>query len=92
MDSKQQAFEQTPEFQEHAKKLLDHLTIPAVNADKKITIEITGDLTDARILVQELVVALRGPDNRGGSRAASLAITKLEEAAFWLGEAAFGGK
>ncbi len=52
--------------------------------------EITGSSEDCRFLIQEMVKAMRGADGRASSRAKALAITKLQEAAFWLGEDMFG--
>ena len=105
MDAKQKSYEETEHFKqrdrelkdyitslptrEQAKSLIESMTIPAVNDQKQITIEITDDPNDARILVQELVAKLRGSDKRGKSREVSLAITKLQEAAYWLGESIF---
>ena len=55
-----------------------------------LPVEITSDPLTARDVVQEIIKALRGPENKPASRAVALAITKLQEARFWLGEAAFG--
>lgn len=53
-------------------------------------LEITSDPESARTIVLELIKGLRGPNGRGASREVSLAITKLQEAGYWLGEAMFG--
>lgn len=55
-------------------------------------LEINSDLGTQRYLLQEMVKALRGPDKKPSSRAVALAITKMQEAAYWLGEALFGGE
>lgn len=58
--------------------------------DAKMALEITDDPTSARSIIQELIKALSTKEGRGKSRAVSLAITKLQEAKYWLGEAMFG--
>lgn len=56
-------------------------------ADKSnATIEITDDPTALRALLQRVIKVLRGPDGRAKSRENALAITKLQEARFWLTE------
>ncbi len=37
-------------------------------------------------ILAEVIVELRGPDGRASSREKSLAVTKLQEALFWLVE------
>jgi hypothetical protein len=59
-------------------------------SEEKMQLEITSDPGDNRYILQEIIKQLRGPNGRGASREISLAITKLEEARFWLGEAMFG--
>jgi hypothetical protein len=56
----------------------------------KTELEITSDPNSAREILQEVIKQLRGPDGKPSSRAVALAITKLQEARFWLGEAMFG--
>lgn len=64
---------------------------PAGNpAQATSAIPVTGDLTTCRVILREMVKALRGPDGRAGNRSAALAVTKLEEACFWLGNALHG--
>ena len=59
-------------------------------SEETMQLEITSDPGSARFIIQELVKKLRGPNGRGASREVSLAITKLQEAGYWLGEAMFG--
>jgi len=59
--------------------------------EKKV-MEITSDPGDLRFLVQEMIRALRMSEKTPSSREKALAITKLQEASFWLGEEMFGGK
>lgn len=54
--------------------------------DKSKTIEITDDATALRSLLQQVINVLRGPDGRAKSRENALAVTKLQEARFWLTE------
>lgn len=56
-------------------------------AEEKTYLEITNDPSSARSIVQELIKELRGKDGRAPNRETALAITKLQEAAFWLLEA-----
>ena len=58
--------------------------------EDKVQLEVTSDPENARSVVLALVKELRGKDGRGASREVSLAITKLQEAGYWLGEAMFG--
>ena len=58
--------------------------------EEKIELEITSDPSDNREIILHIIKGLRGKDNKPASRAVALAITKLEEARFWLGEAMFG--
>jgi len=60
--------------------------------EEKKVIEITSDPADLRFLVQEMIRALRMSEKTPSSREKALAITKLQEASFWLGEEMFGGK
>lgn len=55
--------------------------------DDLMQMEITGDKDEARFLIREIRKALQ--QNRT-SREIALAITKLQEAEFWLEEASFG--
>jgi hypothetical protein len=57
------------------------------NEDKKTVLEFTSDPENSREIVLEVIKALRG--QQPGSRERSLAITKLQEAQYWLGEAMF---
>lgn len=50
----------------------------------------TCDLTELRIAIEAMITNLRGPAGKPASRATALAVTKLQEAKFWLGEALFG--
>lgn len=56
-------------------------------------LEITNDPQSNREIISIIIKALRGgkDDGKPASRQVALAITKLEEARFWLGEAVFGG-
>ena len=58
--------------------------------ENKTVLEITSDPSDNREIILQIIKQLRGKDNKPASRAVALAITKLEEARFWLGEAMFG--
>lgn len=49
-------------------------------------LEITDDPTSLRSVLEAMIKELRGPDGRPSSRERSLAVTKLQEARFWLGE------
>lgn len=53
-----------------------------------LPIEITDDLAMLRVIAKGMVDALKKSATK--SRGRSLAITKLEEASFWLGQALFG--
>ena len=59
-----------------------------MNNDKEETthVEITNDPTSLRSILWEIINALKGPDGKATSRENALAITKLQEARFWLGE------
>ena len=59
-------------------------------SEEKMYLEITSDPSDARSIIQTLVKELRGKDGKPANRETALAITKLQEAAYWLGEAMFG--
>ena len=54
--------------------------------DDKTYIEITDDPTSLSSIIGEMIKELRGPDKRASSREKALAITKLEEARFWLNQ------
>lgn len=54
-------------------------------------LEISADPLSNRVILQEMIDKLRGPDGRAASREVALAITKLQEARYWLGESQFGG-
>ena len=58
--------------------------------EEKTLLEITNDPGGAREILQEMIKQLRGPDGKPPSRSVALAITKMQEARFWLGEAMFG--
>ena len=58
--------------------------------NEKIELEVTSDPSNSREIILHIIKELRGKDNKPASRAVALAITKLEEARFWLGEAMFG--
>ena len=58
--------------------------------EKKVQLEITSDPSDSREIILHIIKELRGKDNKPSSRAVALAITKLEEARFWLGESLYG--
>ncbi|HLE52725.1 MAG TPA: hypothetical protein VI755_11720 [Anaerolineales bacterium] len=58
--------------------------------EDKVQLEVTNDPTTARSIIQALVKELRGKDGKPANRETALAITKLQEAAYWLGEAMFG--
>ncbi len=54
------------------------------------TLEITSDSSSLRFLIQEIINVLRSePDGKTTSRERSLAVTKLQETRFWLGEDLF---
>ena len=55
--------------------------------EKMTVLEFTSDPANSREIVVEVIKALRGPDGKNASRERSLAITKLQEAQFWLLEA-----
>lgn len=52
-------------------------------------ITITDDPISLRLILDEIVKQLRGPSGRAASRERSIAVTKLQEARFWLGEDMF---
>lgn len=54
--------------------------------EEHTTLEITDDPTSLRSILEAMIKELRGPDGRPSSRECSLAVTKLQEAQFWLGE------
>lgn len=62
-----------------------------MNEENKLISLESGDVSDMRFVIEEIIKNLRGPDGRASSRQKSLAITKLEEARFWLGEDLYGG-
>lgn len=53
--------------------------------EAKHNVEITDDLTDTKVILDELITAHNKSVQR--SRARSLVITKLEEARMWANEA-----
>lgn len=57
----------------------------------QMALEITDDLTSLRFLIQEIIKVLKGPDGRCKSAEHTLAMRRLQEARFYLGEAQFGG-
>lgn len=58
--------------------------------NNQVIVEINSDPRNVRSLIQDIVRELRGPDGKPSSRETALAITKLQEATFWLAEAAYG--
>jgi hypothetical protein len=56
----------------------------------KMALEITSDPSDNREIILEIIKQLRGPEGKPASREIAIAVTKLQEANFWLGEALFG--
>lgn len=50
----------------------------------------TIETSEVRFVIQELIKNLRGPTGKPSSRERALAVTKLQEAAFWLGESMYG--
>lgn len=56
---------------------------------KTVYLELNADPAQNREVLQLIINALRGPDGRAPSREIALAITKLQEARFLLGEAMF---
>lgn len=59
--------------------------------EQTTSLEITSDPSNAREIILEIIKAFRRtPAEKPSSRAMALAITKLEEARFWLGEALYG--
>jgi hypothetical protein len=65
---------------------MDEKTTTTTTREEMVSLEITDDPGTLRELLEAMIQALRGPTGRGASREASLAITKLQEARFWLGE------
>ena len=57
-----------------------------------IELEINDDPTTLRSILQEIINQLRGPEGKPKSREQALAVTKLQEARYWLGEDMFGFK
>ena len=49
-------------------------------------VEIPDDNDVIRLVIQQIVTVLQGPQGRCRTRHRSLAVTKLEEAFLWLGE------
>lgn len=60
--------------------------------DETMVLEITDDPTAIRAILEDIIKQLRGPDGKPKSREQSLAVTKLQEARYWLGEDMFGFK
>jgi hypothetical protein len=57
---------------------------------KQVNVEITDDPAVLRAVLAEIIRVLRGPERRPASRAASIAVTKLQEARYWLGDHMMG--
>lgn len=98
-DLKRFADEQEESMTSDDKQKRDRLIAELAEVNRCITgsqpaqtmqLEVNEDPFNARVIVQEIVKGLRGENGRGASREISLAITKLQEAAYWLGEAMFG--
>jgi hypothetical protein len=60
--------------------------VAEMKATHTTSLEITDDPTTLRTILYEMIEALRGKDGRAGSRERALAVTKLQEAMFWLVE------
>lgn len=61
--------------------------------EEKTILEITSDPTTARSIIQQLVREFTSTlSGRPASRAIALAVTKLQEANFWLGEEMYGAE
>lgn len=60
--------------------------VEALKATHTTALQITDDPTTLRTILYEMIVALRSKDGRAGSRERALAVTKLQEAMFWLME------
>ena len=59
--------------------------------EQETHLEITSDPSNAREIILEIIKAFkRDPEGRLPSREIALAVTKLQEARFWLGEALYG--
>jgi hypothetical protein len=58
--------------------------VEALKATQTTALEVSDDPTVLRTILHEMVVALRGESGRPASRERSLAVTKLQEAMFWL--------
>ena len=50
------------------------------------SVEITNDPTDCKVIIDQLVEAIQGPDKRAASRELSLAVTNLQQARMWINE------
>lgn len=54
--------------------------------DESKLVGITNDPTDCKVIIDELVEAIQGPDKRAASRELSLAVTNLQQARMWINE------
>ncbi len=71
-------------FERHEKALQEELNRRlAVNCEKPALVELSSDLSTLQIFLREAVEKI---ELGGKSRPRSLAITKLQEASFWLNE------
>lgn len=61
--------------------------MPEQPTEATMTLEITDNLVTLRFLLQEVISVLKGPDGRCKSAEHTLAMRKLQEARFYLGEA-----
>lgn len=50
-------------------------------------LEITGDKTTLKMILHQMIEAMKGPDGRCKSAEMTLAMRKLQEAHFWVGQA-----
>jgi hypothetical protein len=64
----------------------DMADVAEMKATQTTSLQITDDPTTLRTILYEMIEALRGKDGRAGSRERALAVTKLQEAMFWLME------
>jgi hypothetical protein len=60
--------------------------VAELKATHMTALQITDDPATLRTILHEMIEALRGKDGRAGSREKALAVTKLQEAMFWLME------
>jgi len=54
--------------------------------NKSVQFELTNDPTSVRMMLQDIIDKLLGPERKPKSREQALVITKLQEARFWMGE------